>query len=52
MFTLTKDEEEDQERQEVLKVAKFYEMIHDKKVVGIPTHVLHAIKDWQSATEK
>ena len=52
IFTLTKEEEEDQERQEVLKVAKFYEMVHDKKVVGMPARKLHAVKDWQSTSEK
>lgn len=30
MFALTEDEEKDSDKAEVLKVAKFYEMIHDK----------------------
>ena len=46
IFVLTPEEEEDQEREEVLKVSKFYEMIHDKSVVGLPTRTLHNLKDW------
>ena len=46
IFVLTPEEEEDQEREEVLKVSKFYEMVHDKGVVGLPTRTLHNIKDW------
>jgi hypothetical protein len=52
VFVLTEAEEEDQERQEVLKVAKFYEMVHDKKYVGLPARRHHNIKDWETANEK
>lgn len=52
MFVLTQEEEEDQERQEVLKVAKFYEMVHDKKFVGLPARKHHNLKDWETANEK
>lgn len=34
---MTKQDEEDPEKAEVIKVAQFYEMIHDKSVVGMPT---------------
>jgi len=27
--------EQDQERQEVLKISKFYELVHDKGVIGM-----------------
>lgn len=36
MYTITKSDENDPEKQEVIKVAKFFEMLHDKKVVGMP----------------
>lgn len=36
----------------MLKVAKFYEMIHDKKAVGMPARKLDSLKDWQTASEK
>ena len=36
IYTITKSDENDSERQEAIKVAKFYEMIHDKKAVGMP----------------
>lgn len=36
IYTITRSDENEQERQEVIKVAKFYEMVHDKKAVGMP----------------
>lgn len=36
MYTITKSDESDSERQEVIKVAKFYEMVHDKARIGMP----------------
>lgn len=30
------------EKQEVLKMSKFYEMIHDKKAIGMPVRELTA----------
>ena len=36
VFALTEEEERDEESAEVLKVTKFYEMVHDKPSVGLP----------------
>jgi len=36
IFALTAEEEKDSERAEVLKVSKFYEMVHDKPAIGVP----------------
>ena len=36
VFALSEEEERDEERAEVLKVTKFYEMVHDKQAVGVP----------------
>ena len=36
IYTITRSDENDSERQEVIKVAKFYEMVHDKKTIGMP----------------
>ena len=36
MFALTEEEEKDSDKAEVLKVAKFYEMVHDKQTIGVP----------------
>ena len=37
LYTTSKDEElEDPDRIEVLKMTRFYEMVHDKKKVGMP----------------
>lgn len=35
IYALDEDDEADQERVEVLKIAKFYELLHDKPVVGM-----------------
>lgn len=40
IYTITKADENEQERQEVIKVAKFYEMVHDKKSLGMPVRKL------------
>jgi hypothetical protein len=40
MYTITRSDENDSERQEVIKVAKFYEMVHDKKAIGMPVRRL------------
>jgi hypothetical protein len=40
IYTLTKSDENDQERQEVIKVAKFFEMASDKKIIGMPVRSL------------
>ena len=36
IYTLTKSDENDSELGEVIKVSKFYEMVHDKKIIGMP----------------
>jgi len=33
---MSKSEEEDGEMAEVTKIAKFYEFIHDKGIIGLP----------------
>jgi len=38
IYVLSKSDEQDSDKNEVLKVSKFYEMIHDKPVVGMPVH--------------
>jgi hypothetical protein len=45
MYTLTRSDEEDTERQEVIKIAQFYEMLFDKKAVGMPVRQLDSIND-------
>lgn len=39
-YVITRADENDSERQEVVKVARFYEMVHDKKVIGMPVRKL------------
>jgi len=36
MYMVTRTDEQDNEKLEVLKISKFYEYIHDKAVVGMP----------------
>lgn len=36
MYTITKSDENDSEKQEIIKIARFYEFVHDKKVIGMP----------------
>ncbi len=36
---LTDEGQHNQERQEVIKIAKFYELVHDKGVIGLPTQL-------------
>ena len=55
MHVITKMEENDSERAEVVKVARFYEMIHDKKRVGVPVRTLtndDYVADEQQLIEK
>lgn len=35
IYVMTAEDEKNQERQEVLKVSKFYEFVHDKPVMGM-----------------
>ena len=42
VFALTAEEEKDTERGEVLKVTKFFEMIHDKQTIGVPVRAVAA----------
>lgn len=45
LYTITRGDENDSERQEVIKVAKFYEMVFDKKTIGMPVRRL-ALNDY------
>lgn len=40
IYCITKPDEEDTEKAEVIKVAQFYEMVHDKQVIGLPAREL------------
>ncbi len=40
IYAITRAEDEVAERQEVIKVAQFYEMVFDKKVIGMPVRRL------------
>jgi len=40
MYTITRADENDSERQEVVKISRFFEMIHDKKAIGMPVRRL------------
>ena len=35
VYALDEDDEANQERVEVLKIAKFYELVHDKPIIGM-----------------
>jgi hypothetical protein len=43
---LTKSDQDDQEKQEVLKVTRFYEMLFDKKAVGMPVRKIRKNSDF------
>ena len=45
LYTITRADEQDSDRQEVIKVSRFYEMVHDKKSIGMPVRRL-GIKDY------
>ena len=49
IYCLTKSDENDQEKQEVIKVSRFYEMVHDKKVIGMPTR---KVNGWMDPTSE
>ena len=51
IFALTAEEEKDEEKSEVLKVAKFFEMVHDKQTVGVPVREITA-NDTRFSDEK
>jgi hypothetical protein len=36
IYTITRPDENDSEKAEVIKVSRFYEMVHDKKAIGMP----------------
>ena len=40
LYTITKVDENDSERNEVCKVSRFYEFVHDKKSIGMPVREL------------
>ena len=46
LYVITKSDEEDNEKQEVIKVARFFEFVHDKKIVGLPARKVHATNDF------
>jgi hypothetical protein len=43
---LTKSDEADMERSEVLKMSRFYEMVHDKKSIGMPVRRINPKSDF------
>ena len=45
------EEEKDSEKGEVLKVSKFYEMVHDKQTIGVPVRAI-ATNETRYADEK
>jgi hypothetical protein len=45
---LTKADEKDQEKQEVIKMSKFYEIVHDKKSIGLPVRRIKGYKDYDT----
>ena len=40
IYTITRADENDSESQEVIKITRFYEMLQDKKVIGMPVRAL------------
>lgn len=48
LYVLTKSDEAEMERSEVLKMSRFYEMVHDKKSIGMPVRKLSAKSDFVS----
>ncbi|CDW75335.1 UNKNOWN [Stylonychia lemnae] len=51
VYTITKSDENDSERQEVIKVSKFYEMVYDKKAIGMPVRKL-TINDYVASEQQ
>jgi hypothetical protein len=45
LYVITKQDEEDSEKQEVIKVARFFEFVHDKKVIGLPARRVDKLMD-------
>lgn len=39
VYVMTAQDEQNQEKAEVLKVAKFYELVHDKPIIGMAVQV-------------
>ena len=50
IYALSSEEERDPEQAEVIKVAKFYEMVHDKTVIGMPVRAITE-KDYKYSKE-
>jgi hypothetical protein len=42
IYCITKKDEDDPEKSEIIKVSQFYEMVHDKPVVGMPVREIKA----------
>lgn len=40
LFCISKSEEENQELAEVLKISRFWEFVHDKRNLGVPSRAL------------
>lgn len=51
IYTLTKEDQDHDEKQEVLKVTKFYEMIHDKACIGMAVRAINK-DDYQVENER
>ena len=51
LYTITRADESDTERQEVIKISRFYEMVHDKHRVGMPVRRLGA-KDFVGSEQQ
>ena len=50
IYTLSTEEERDPEKAECIKVSKFYEMVHDKTVIGMPVRAITE-KDYKYSKE-
>ena len=49
IYCITRSDEAESEKQEVIKVAKFYEMVFDKRIIGMPVRALDPINDFVSS---
>ena len=49
LYVMTKSDENDAERSEVIKVSRFFEMVHDKKTIGMPVRKLNPKSDFSNS---
>ena len=49
LYVLTKSDENDTEKSEVIKMSRFYEMVHDKKSIGMPVRKLNPKADFSNS---